>query len=147
MLLFLVLPALFLRYRLLISINLQCQRVESKFLNAKFVKINWISLVSSFICTYYVPYAYAFIRFIHSVCGQKFLPPSQYAGNNFYHLLSHRQKNKMANISLTLYTFEFFGSVLKSPTSMGSLSVNNLVMNISRLGTFKTIFYLTFSMR
>jgi hypothetical protein len=47
----------------------------------------------------------------------------------------------MANISQTLYTFEFFGSVLKSPTSMGSLSVNNLVMNISRLGTFKTIFY------
>jgi hypothetical protein len=43
----------------------------------------------------------------------------------------------MANISLTLYTDGFFVSVLKSPTQMGSLSVNNSVTNISRLGTFK----------
>ncbi len=52
----------------------------------------------------------------------------------------------MANISLILYTNVFFGSVLKSPTQMGSLSVNNSVTNISRLGTFKgrdfvTVFY------
>jgi hypothetical protein len=42
----------------------------------------------------------------------------------------------MANISLTLYTNGIFGSVLKSPTQMGSLSINNSVTNISRLGTF-----------
>ena len=42
----------------------------------------------------------------------------------------------MANISLTLYTTRFFGSVLKSPVQMGLLSVNNSVMNISRLGIF-----------
>jgi hypothetical protein len=41
------------------------------------------------------------------------------------------------NISLTLYTKGFFGSVLKSHTQMGSLSINNSVTNISRLGTFK----------
>ena len=46
----------------------------------------------------------------------------------------------MANISLTLYTNGFFGSILKSPIQMGSLSVNNSVTNISRLGTFKIIF-------
>jgi len=43
----------------------------------------------------------------------------------------------MVNISLTLYTKGFFGSFLKSPTQMGSLSINNSVTNISRLGTFK----------
>jgi hypothetical protein len=43
----------------------------------------------------------------------------------------------MADISLTLYTNGFFGSDLKSPIQMRSLSVNNSVMNISRLGTFK----------
>jgi hypothetical protein len=43
----------------------------------------------------------------------------------------------MANISLTLYTNGFFGSVLMSPIQMGSLSVNNSVTNFSRLGTFK----------
>jgi hypothetical protein len=43
----------------------------------------------------------------------------------------------MVNISLTLYTKGFFGSFLKSPTHMGSLSINNSVTNISRLGTFK----------
>ncbi len=43
----------------------------------------------------------------------------------------------MANISLTLYTNSFFGSILMSPIQMGSLSVNNLVTNISRWGTFK----------
>jgi len=43
----------------------------------------------------------------------------------------------MANISLTLYTNGFFGSVLKSPTQMGSLSMNNSFTNISCLGTFK----------
>jgi hypothetical protein len=42
----------------------------------------------------------------------------------------------MVNISLTLYTKVFFGSFLKSPTQMGSLSINNSVTNISRLGTF-----------
>ncbi len=42
----------------------------------------------------------------------------------------------MENISLILYTKGFFGSVLKSPTQMGSLSINNSVTNISRLGTF-----------
>jgi hypothetical protein len=31
----------------------------------------------------------------------------------------------MANISLTLYTNGFFGSVLKSPIQIGTLSVNN----------------------
>ncbi len=36
----------------------------------------------------------------------------------------------MANISLTLYTIGFFGSILKSPTQMGSLSVNNSDTNI-----------------
>jgi hypothetical protein len=43
----------------------------------------------------------------------------------------------MANIGLTLYTDGFFGSVLKSPSQMGSLSIHNSVTNISRLGTFK----------
>jgi hypothetical protein len=43
----------------------------------------------------------------------------------------------MANISLTLYTNGFIGSVLKSPTQMGLLRKNNSVTNISRLGTFK----------
>jgi hypothetical protein len=43
----------------------------------------------------------------------------------------------MANISLTLYTNGFIGSVLMSPIQMGSLRVNNSVTNISRLGTFK----------
>jgi hypothetical protein len=42
----------------------------------------------------------------------------------------------MANISLTLYTKSFFGSILMSPIQMGLLSVNNSVTNISRLGTF-----------
>jgi hypothetical protein len=46
----------------------------------------------------------------------------------------------MENISLILYTKGFFGSVLKSPTQMGSLIINNSVTNISRLGTFKKIF-------
>ncbi len=50
-----------------------------------------------------------------------------------------QERNKMANISLTLYTNVFFGSVLKSPTQMGSLSINNSVTNISRLGTFKVL--------
>jgi hypothetical protein len=43
----------------------------------------------------------------------------------------------MVYISLILYTKGFFGSFLKSPTQMGSLSINNSVTNISRLGTFK----------
>jgi hypothetical protein len=42
----------------------------------------------------------------------------------------------MANISLTLYTNGFFGSVLMSPTQIGTLCFNNPVTNISRLGTF-----------
>jgi hypothetical protein len=46
----------------------------------------------------------------------------------------------MANISLTLYTNGFIGSVLMSPIQMGSLRVNNSVTNISRLGTFKISF-------
>jgi hypothetical protein len=41
----------------------------------------------------------------------------------------------MANISLTLSTNGFFGSVLMSPIQMGSLSVNNSVTNFSRLGS------------
>jgi hypothetical protein len=45
----------------------------------------------------------------------------------------------MENISLLLHTKGFFGSVLKSPTQMGSLSINNSVTNISRLGTFKDV--------
>jgi hypothetical protein len=45
----------------------------------------------------------------------------------------------MVDISLTLYTKGFFGSFLKSPTQMGSLSINNSETNISRLGTFKRI--------
>ncbi len=43
----------------------------------------------------------------------------------------------MGNICLTLHTKVSFGSFLKSPTQMGSLSINNSVTNISRLGTFK----------
>ncbi len=43
----------------------------------------------------------------------------------------------MANISLTLYTNSFFGSILMSPIQVGSLSVNNSITNISRLGIFK----------
>jgi hypothetical protein len=46
----------------------------------------------------------------------------------------------MANISLTLYTNSFFGSILMAPIQMGSLIVNNSVTNISRLGTFKCVF-------
>jgi hypothetical protein len=47
----------------------------------------------------------------------------------------------MANISPILYTNGLFGSVLKSPTQMGSLSVNNSVTNISHMGTFKGNIY------
>jgi hypothetical protein len=43
----------------------------------------------------------------------------------------------MANVSLSLYTNGFFGSVLKSLTQMGSLSINKSVTNISRQSTFK----------
>ncbi len=43
----------------------------------------------------------------------------------------------MANISLTLYTNVFFGSALKLPIQIGTLSTDNSVRNISRLGTFK----------
>jgi hypothetical protein len=50
----------------------------------------------------------------------------------------------MANISLTLYTNGFFGSILKSPIQMGSLSVNNSVTNISCLGTLKRPGFLAF---
>jgi hypothetical protein len=42
----------------------------------------------------------------------------------------------MGNINPTVYTNGFFGSFLKSPTQMGSFSVDNSVRNISRLGTF-----------
>jgi hypothetical protein len=45
----------------------------------------------------------------------------------------------MVNISITLFTKGLFGSVLKSPIQMGSLSKNNSVTNISRLATFKYI--------
>jgi hypothetical protein len=45
----------------------------------------------------------------------------------------------MANISLTLHTNSFFGSILMSPIQMGSLSVNNSVTNISLLGTVNQI--------
>jgi hypothetical protein len=38
----------------------------------------------------------------------------------------------MAKISLTLYTLAFLGSVPKSPTQMGSLSVKHSAINISR---------------
>jgi hypothetical protein len=47
------------------------------------------------------------------------------------------QKKQMANISLTLFKNRLFGSGLKSPTQIGSLSVKISVTNISRLGTFK----------
>ncbi len=47
-------------------------------------------------------------------------------------------KNKLANISLKIFKNEHFASVPNSPTQMGSLSVNNSVTNISRLGTFHT---------
>jgi hypothetical protein len=50
----------------------------------------------------------------------------------------------MANISLTLYTDGFFGSVLKSPSQMGSLSIHNSVTNISPLGTFSPDFHLSY---
>jgi hypothetical protein len=43
----------------------------------------------------------------------------------------------MANISLALYTNVFFGSALKLPIQKGTLSIDNSVRNISRLGTFK----------
>jgi hypothetical protein len=42
----------------------------------------------------------------------------------------------MANISQTLYTNVFFGSALKLPIQIGTLSIDNSVRNISRLGTF-----------
>jgi hypothetical protein len=48
----------------------------------------------------------------------------------------------MASISLALYTIGFFGSVLKSPIQMGSLSMENSVKNISRLSTFKVSYSL-----
>jgi hypothetical protein len=38
---------------------------------------------------------------------------------------------------MTNINFKFFGSIPKSPTQMGSLSVKNSVMNISCLATFK----------
>jgi hypothetical protein len=45
----------------------------------------------------------------------------------------------MANIRLTLYKTRFFGSVLKSPTQMGSLGVKKLghEYSISRRGAFR----------
>jgi hypothetical protein len=45
----------------------------------------------------------------------------------------------MANISLTLYTNVFFGSALKLPIQIGTLSIDNSVRNISRLGTFNAL--------
>ncbi len=53
----------------------------------------------------------------------------------------------MANISLALYTNVFFGSALKLPIQIGTLSIDNSVRNISRLGTFKvfTNFYFVMS--
>jgi hypothetical protein len=42
----------------------------------------------------------------------------------------------MANISLALYTNVFFGSALKLPIQIGTLSIYNSARNISRLGTF-----------
>jgi hypothetical protein len=47
----------------------------------------------------------------------------------------------MGNINPTVYTNGFFGSFLKSPTQMGSLSVDNSVTNISCLGTFKAAIF------
>ncbi len=54
------------------------------------------------------------------------------------------KKTKMANISPTLYTNRFLGSVFKSPIQMGSLSVNNSVKNISRFGTFNLLYHPNF---
>jgi hypothetical protein len=45
----------------------------------------------------------------------------------------------MANFSLTHTANGFFASVPKSPTQMESLIINNSVMNISSLGTFKNL--------
>jgi hypothetical protein len=43
----------------------------------------------------------------------------------------------MVNISPTLYTNWFFGTLLKLPPQMGLLSGNNSVTNISSMGTFE----------
>ncbi len=45
----------------------------------------------------------------------------------------------MVNISIILYANYFFGSDFRSPTQIGSLSINNAVTNISRLGTFEDL--------
>ncbi len=46
----------------------------------------------------------------------------------------------MADNSLTIERNRFFVLVLKSPIQRGSLSIINSVTNISRLGTFKTLY-------
>jgi hypothetical protein len=51
----------------------------------------------------------------------------------------------MGNINPTVCTNGFFGSFLKSPIQMGSLSVDNSVTNFSSLGTFNVP--LTITMR
>jgi hypothetical protein len=73
----------------------------------------------------------------YSVHVGEFLPHTQYTLHNFYRILRRRGIIFTVNISLTLYTNSFYGSVLVSPIQMGSLSVNNSVTKISRLGTFK----------
>jgi hypothetical protein len=45
----------------------------------------------------------------------------------------------MANISLALYTKVFFGSAPKLPIQIGTLSIDNSVRNISRLGTYNAL--------
>jgi len=47
----------------------------------------------------------------------------------------------MADNSLTIDRNRFLALVLKSPTQMGWLSIINSVTNISRLGTFKELFF------
>ncbi len=48
----------------------------------------------------------------------------------------------MVNISLKIFKNKCYASVPKPPTQMGSLSVNNLVKNISHLGTFNVLLIL-----
>ncbi len=55
------------------------------------------------------------------------------------------KKTKMANISPTLYTNRFLAWFSPQVTlQMGSLSVNNSVKNISRLGAFNLLYHPNF---
>ncbi len=97
-------------------------------------------LVEYFLTAYSVDVEY-FYRIL-SRCGIIFYRILSRRGIIFttYSVIAKKKNDEYQPQKKTLYTNRFFGSVLKSPAQMGSLSVNNSVTNISHLGTFKGLF-------